>query len=199
MENVGIIGGGIVGLCSAYYLSRAGCRVTIIDSGDFTEGCSFGNAGMVVPSHFTPLAAPGMIRKGIRWMFNSSSPFYVRPRWSSDLLRWGYYFYRSSTHEHVERSIPVLMEISLLSKDLYRQLSKEPSFDFGFTERGLLMLYQTEAVEREERETVDLARRHGMEAEVLAPREVQRLEPDVEVNVRGGIYFPGDAHLIRND
>jgi D-amino-acid dehydrogenase len=196
MENIGIIGGGVVGLCSAYYLNRAGYRVTVLDAGDFSGGCSFGNAGMIVPSHFIPLAAPGMISKGIRWMFNSSSPFYIRPRWSGDLVRWGYHFYRSSTEKHVERSVPVLKEISLWSKDLYRQLSKEPFFDFGFAERGLLMLYQTREVEREEQGTVRLAHRHGMRAEVLTPQQVQALEPDVEVSVRGGIYFPEDAHLI---
>ncbi|HMI65263.1 MAG TPA: FAD-dependent oxidoreductase, partial [Cyclobacteriaceae bacterium] len=147
--NVGIIGGGIIGLCSAYYLNKSGHRVTIIDQGDLKDGCSFGNAGMIVPSHFVPLAAPGMISKGIRWMFNPKSPFFVRPRFSGDLLKWGYLFYRSSTKEHVERSVPVLKEISLLSKAQYQELSKELPFDFGYQERGLLMLYQTAETERE--------------------------------------------------
>ena len=116
MKNIGIIGGGIIGLCSAYYLSKSGHKVTIIDQTDLTDGCSFGNAGMIVPSHLIPLAAPGMIAKGMRWMFQSSSPFYVRPRLSLDLVRWGYYFYKSSTKEHVVRAIPALREISLLSR-----------------------------------------------------------------------------------
>ena len=77
MGKVGIIGGGIIGLSSAYYLQKAGHQVTVIDKGDLQDGCSFGNAGMIVPSHFIPLAAPGMVSKGIRWMFNAKSPFYV--------------------------------------------------------------------------------------------------------------------------
>ena len=80
MKHVVVVGGGIVGLSSAFYLQRAGFKVTVIDQSDLTEGCSFGNAGMIVPSHIIPLAAPGMISKGIRWMFSSTSPFYVRPR-----------------------------------------------------------------------------------------------------------------------
>ena len=100
-QHVGIIGGGIVGLSSAYYLRRAGFDVTILDRGDLTDGCSYGNAGMIVPSHFVPLAAPGMIAKGVRWMFDSESPFYVRPRLSRELLSWGWKFYRHANEDHV--------------------------------------------------------------------------------------------------
>lgn len=196
MKNIGIIGGGIIGLCSAYYLNKSGHRVTVLDQGDMTDGCSRGNAGMIVPSHFIPLAAPGMIAKGIRWMFNSRSPFYVHPRLSSDLIAWGYHFYRSATAEHVQRSIPALKDISLLSKDRYRELSRELPFDFGYQERGLMMLYQTAASEREETETARLATKHGLEVNVLNGAEVQQMEPEAEVKVRGGIYFPGDAHLL---
>jgi D-amino-acid dehydrogenase len=195
MSNIGIIGGGIIGLSSAYYLTKAGHQVTIIEQSDLKDGCSFGNAGMIVPSHIIPLAAPGMITKGIRWMFNSSSPFYVKPRLSGDLIRWGYHFYKHSTKEHVAKSAPALKEISLLSKAMYQQLSKELPFDFGYHERGLLMLYQTREAEHEESETATLANKHGIEARILSGHEVQDLEPEVKVNVLGGVYFPGDAHI----
>ena len=195
MSNIGIIGGGIIGLSSAYYLNKAGHKVTIIEQGDLKDGCSFGNAGMIVPSHFIPMATPGMISKGIRWMFNSTSPFYVKPRLSGDLIKWGYQFYKHSTKEHVERSIPALKEISLLSKAMYQQLAKELPFDFGYNERGLMMLFQNAETEKEERETAHLANKIGIEAHLLSPEEVQKLEPDVKVKVRGGVYFPGDGHL----
>lgn len=194
--NIGIIGGGIIGLSSAYYLTKAGHKVTILDKGSFDSGCSFRNAGMIVPSHFIPLAAPGMITKGVRWMFNSESPFYIKPRLDADLLRWGYLFYKSATKEKVARSIPALKELSLLSKSLYQQWAKELPFDFGYQERGLMMLYQTPETEEEEIETAHLAKQYGIEAQVLNPDQVQNLEPEVKVNVRGGVYFPGDAHLI---
>jgi D-amino-acid dehydrogenase len=151
---------------------------------------------MIVPSHIIPLAAPGMISKGIRWMFNSKSPFYVRPRLSGDLIRWGLKFYAHANHQHVERSIPALKEISTLSKNLYKEIAKEPDFNFGYEERGLLMLYQTRETEKEEAEAATLANRSGVEAHVLSSEEIQRLEPEVKVKSRGGIYFPGDAHLI---
>ena len=110
-------------------------------------------------------------------------------------MKWGYEFYRHSNKEHVERSIPALKEISLFSKSMYQELAKELPFDFGFHERGLLMLYQLAATEKEEIETAHLANRAGVEAHVLSLMEVQKLEPDVRLQVRGGVYYPGDAHL----
>jgi len=196
MKHIGIIGGGIVGLSSAYYLRKAGYEVTIIEQTNLDDGCSFGNAGMIVPSHFIPLAAPGMVAKGIRWMFNSQSPFYVRPTLSRDLIRWGMKFYNHANREHVERSMPALSALSRYSTTLYREWSKDLPFDFGFKERGLLMLYHSAELEKEERETVHLAHRLGIEAQTMTLPEIQQMEPDVKVSARGGVYYPGDAHLI---
>ena len=94
MKDVVIIGGGAVGLWCAWHLHQAGRRVTIVDKGDFTDGCSFGNAGMIVPSHFIPMASPGIISKGIQWMFKKDSPFYIRPRFNLELAQWLWSFYR---------------------------------------------------------------------------------------------------------
>ena len=195
MKSISVIGGGIIGLSTAYYLNKSGFKVTIIDQGDLKDGCSFGNAGMIVPSHIIPLAAPGMIAKGIRWMFDSTSPFYVKPRFSKDLVKWGYQFYKHSNKHHVEHSVPALHEISQFSRAMYQQLSKELPFDFGFEARGLLMLYQQAETEKEEIETVHLVNRAGVEAHILSLAEIQKLEPDVRVQARGGVYYPGDAHL----
>jgi D-amino-acid dehydrogenase len=196
MKDVGIVGGGIIGLCTAWYLQEAGCTVTIIDKGNGQEGCSFGNAGMIVPSHIIPLATPGMIAKGIGWLFDSKSPFYIKPGLNKELLNWGWRFYRSATDENVKKAIPHLRDINLLSRSLYKELSEKPELDFELHERGLLMLYKTAKTEREEVEAAEVANHAGVKAEVLSPAQVQAMEPDMAVNVRGGIYFPGDAHLV---
>ncbi len=195
MKNIYIIGGGIIGLFSAYYLKKQGHKITIVEQTDLTDGCSFGNAGMVVPSHIIPLAAPGMISKGVKMLFNSQSPFYIKPRLSGSLVKWGYHFYKASTEKHVKYAIPILRDISLLSRKLYTELAQESFFDFGFKEKGLLMLYKTEAVEKEEMETAHIANKVGIEAHILSAKEVQALETEIELNVRGGVYFPKDAHL----
>lgn len=185
-------------MSSAYYLNKAGYDVTIIDQTNLLDGCSHGNAGMIVPSHFIPLAAPGMISKGIRWMFDSTSPFYIKPRFSKSLIKWGYHFYRSATSAHVQKSAPALKEISLLSKSLYQEWKQELPFDFGYQEKGLLMLFKTKEAEHEEANTVEMASRYGIEAYLLNASEVQNLETQIKVDVKGGVYFPGDAHLNPN-
>ncbi|HTJ52480.1 MAG TPA: FAD-dependent oxidoreductase [Cyclobacteriaceae bacterium] len=194
--NVAIIGGGIIGLSSAYYLQQSGHHVTIFDQGDGMDNCSTGNAGMIVPSHIIPLAAPGMISKGVRWMFNSQSPFYVKPRLNGNLIKWGYQFYKHANQENVDHAIPALKDISMFSKAMYQRMVRDNPFEFGYQERGLMMLYQTKETEKEELETAHIANKNGVEAHVLTLQEIQKLEPDVKVSARGGVYFPGDAHLI---
>jgi D-amino-acid dehydrogenase len=197
MKPTIIIGGGIIGLFTAYYLEKSGIPSIIIDKGDMLDTTSTGNAGMIVPSHIIPLAAPGMISKGIAWMFSSKSPFYIHPRLDRKLLEWSWLFYRSANSSHVERSIPFLKNISLLSKSLYQdfRLEHASSADLQLEEKGLMMLYQTAEVEKEEIEFAHLARKHGLEAEILSPKDISTIEPNLEVKARGAVLFPGDAHL----
>jgi D-amino-acid dehydrogenase len=197
MKSTIVIGGGIIGLFTAYYLNKAGIEVIVIDKTDMQVNTSTGNAGMIVPSHIIPLAAPGMISKGIYWMFSSKSPFYIHPKLERKLLEWSWLFYRSANTKHVEKSIPYLKNISLLSKALYQEFSLEHAdiVDLEMAEKGLMMLYQTAEVEKEEIEFAHLARHHGLEAEILSPSDIAKIEPNLEVKARGAVMFPGDAHL----
>ncbi|GAA4832695.1 NAD(P)/FAD-dependent oxidoreductase [Algivirga pacifica] len=191
--NVTVIGGGIIGLSTAYYLSKEGCQVTVLEQGKVLDGCSFGNAGMIVPSHIIPLAAPGMISKGIRWMFNARSPFYVRPRISPTLFKWGLHFYKAANHTHVSNAIPLLRDLSLFSKSLYQELMDD--LQLPLQHKGLLMLYKTDHMEEEEGEAALLAQKAGLEAQILSASEVATLENNCTTDVKGAVYYPGDAHL----
>ncbi|WP_100629119.1 NAD(P)/FAD-dependent oxidoreductase [Algoriphagus formosus] len=196
MKPTIIIGGGIVGLFTAYFLQQEGIEVKVIDRTDLKDNCSTGNAGMIVPSHIIPLAAPGMIAKGISWMFSSKSPFYIHPRFDYKLLQWSLLFFKSANQKQVEKAIPYLKNISLLSKSLYLSFRENhPEAALAFQEKGLMMVYQTEAVEKEEIEFAHVARKHGLAAEILSPADIQRIEPNLEVKARGAVLFPGDAHL----
>src|SRR3954466_1313964 len=116
--KVTVIGGGVIGLCSAYYLSKNGHKVTVVERNDITDGCSFGNMGYISPSHFIPIATPGIIAQGLKWMMSSSSPFYIKPRLNADLFRWGMTFRRSATARHIEESAPHLNNLLQLSREL---------------------------------------------------------------------------------
>jgi D-amino-acid dehydrogenase len=196
--QITIIGGGVIGLCSAYYLVQNGHKVTIIDRSSGQEGCSFGNAGMIVPSHFIPLAAPGMLEKGIRWMFDAESPFYVKPRLDWDLLSWGIKFYQSATQKHLEKSAPALRDISWLSKKLYQDLAQNPKFDFNYEEKGLMILCKTAHAFEEEAAVAQQANALGIAAKVLSVSELHRLEPAIKPDVAGAVFYEGDAHCYPN-
>ena len=87
-HDVAIIGGGVIGVCSAYYLAQKGLRVLLIEKGEIASGCSYGNGGLIVPSHVAPLASPGALGNGLRWLLDSESPFYIKPRLDAELIRW---------------------------------------------------------------------------------------------------------------
>jgi len=193
-----VIGGGIIGLSSAYYLRQSGWEVTVIDRTDLSDSCSYGNLGMIVPSHFVPLAAPGMIAQGIKWMFNSRSPFYVKPSLNMDLISWGLKFIKSATQENVERSAIPLRDINLLSKSLYQELSARPGFDFAMEKKGIMMYFKTEKVAEEEIHLAAKARSMGLDVETLDKNQVQALETEVKLDVLGAVHYRCDAHLYPN-
>lgn len=197
-RTVLIVGGGIVGLCSAYYALQKGCRVTVLERNapDHT-GCSLGNAGMVVPSHFTPLAAPGMVGLGLRMLLNPESPFAIRPRLDADLLRWGWQFTRHANAEHVKRSAPLLRDMNLASRALYERLNEEIG-DFGLVKRGLLMLCKTEHAFHEEAEVAKQAKALGLRADVVTPEEAAKRDPGLRMDIAGGVHFLDDCHLSPN-
>jgi D-amino-acid dehydrogenase len=198
MENskhVIVIGAGIAGVCVAYYLSKKGIDVTILDRDDGTNNCSYGNAGMIVPSHIIPLASPGIISKGLKWMLSAESPFYIRPRFDLELLDWGWKFKKASTKKHVEQSAPVLKDLLLRSRELLIELENKEFMSFDFQKKGLFMFCRSEEGLEEEAEVVDKANELGMPAEVLTPEEVAEKEPVLDLDIIGATYFPKDAHL----
>lgn len=197
-KHIHIIGGGIIGLTSAWYLMEEGYEVTIIDKGNLLDGTSHGNAGMIVPSHFIPMAAPGVISQGIKWMFDSKSPFYIKPRLDINLIKWLYKFYRSCSYSHVQKCMPILYQFNEWSKELYRKFSEDKRFSFCFEEKGLLMLYKTKHQQDDEIEMADTARNLGIQTEVLSSEALKSLEPNIDLDVKGGVYFSGDAHLYPN-
>ena len=195
-QSVAVIGAGAIGLTSAYFLRKAGLDVTVLDARDpQRNGCSFGNAGMIVPSHFVPLAAPGAVWQGIRWMADPQSPFYVKPRWDGQLLAWAYRFWRAASKEHVLAAGPVLRDLHLRSRQLYEELSKDLEDSFGLTRQGLVMLCKTGQALEEESHVAEKAAALGIPAEVCTPVRLLELDAGMHTSALGGVYFPLDCHI----
>lgn len=196
-KHIIIIGGGVIGLASAYYCAQRGYRVTVIErNGEEHGNCSSGNAGMIVPSHFVPLAAPGMVALGLKWMWNPESPFYIKPRLNRDLLDWGLKFWRAATLEHVNRSAPLLRDLSLASRACFEELAALPDNDFGLVKKGLVMICKTQHALDEEGRFAARANALGVLAEVLDGKGLAQLDPNVRMDAAGGVYFPKDCHLL---
>lgn len=198
MDQIIVIGGGIIGLSCAYYLRRNGNEVTVLDQGDFLDNCSYGNAGYVCPSHFIPLASPGRVLQGIKWMFNAQSPFYIQPALNRDLIDWGIKFLRSGTAKHVESSAIPLRDIALFSQNEYRTWSSLPEFNFAFNQKGLLEIFRTQEGKHHAEETVERSKKLELEVELLGKDQLQQLEPETSIDALGAIYFKCDAHLYPN-
>jgi len=194
--SVLIIGGGVIGVCSAYFLSKKGYRVTLIEKNEVGNGSSFGNAGLISPSHFIPLAAPGVLSKGLKWMLDPGSPFYIKPRLNSDLIKWLLRFRASCNSSHVNRAAPVLRDLCNESMKLFEHFDRTEKLDFSLAKKGLMMLCRTEKALKEESAMAEKAREIGIEAQVLDTDQINRLDPNMKTTARGGIFFPGDGHFI---
>ena len=199
MGKVVVIGGGIIGLSSAFYLRKSGWDVTVLDKSDFLDNCSYGNAGYISPSHFTPLATPGIVKKGLKWMWNSKSPFYVQPRLDMNLIDWGLKFMKIATLKHVNDSALPLLDIGLLSQREYEEWLKIPGFDFAYEHKGLLEIFQTDEGGDHAKHTCEKAHELGLtDTTMLTADELQALEPQTPIKAKGAMWFKCDAHCYPN-
>lgn len=194
--DVLIIGGGSIGLNSAYYLIRSGRQVTIIDQNKIANGSSTGNAGHIVPSHIVPLAAPGMVLQTIKWLLNpADSPFSMRVSLDPDYLIFLLSFSLACSTENVKRSIPPLKNLGMLSSANFTKIVREEKLDCNYNQNGLLFLYKTEAAFNGGKHEAELLHQNQMPATVLEHDQVRLVEPLCQPDVIGGVHFTGDSSL----
>jgi D-amino-acid dehydrogenase len=182
--DVTVVGGGAIGTCIALELAQRGASVTLLERGpDLAWGCSAGNAGIVGASHVVPLANPGALRDGIRWMARSDSPFYVRPR--ARVLPWLLRFAAAATPHRRRRNTAVLRELASRSAAMHARLAAG-GLDTGYAQRGLLNVYKRErAVDH----ALDEFARHGGRPRIVTESLPVDLGP-----IAGAILDPDEAH-----
>ncbi len=186
----------MVGVCSAYYLAQAGWDVTLVEQGDIAAGCSYGNAGMIVPSHSIPLAAPGVWLQGLKWMLNPESPFYIKPQFSGDLIAWLWKFRGACNETHVRQAAPVIRDLSYASLTLFRELAAIEGFEFGYRQDGVLTVFRTEKGYEDGVKEAAFLTENRIPTKVLDAAGARKLEPTLGPSVVGGILCPDDGHLI---
>ncbi len=192
-NDIVVIGAGVIGVCAAYELAKSGHRVTLVDQGDVCAGSSYGNAGLIVPSHCVPLSEPGIVKQGLKWMLDPESPLYIRPRLDRDLISWLWKFNRSCTDRHVAKSVPVLREMHLNSLAMFEAFAER--LDFGYVHCGSLYACNTEIGLTDKIEDARIAGRSGIRTEILGSDEIAKLIPETPITAVGGVYYPEDGHL----
>lgn len=192
--DVIVIGGGVVGLCAAHALRRAGREVTVLSRDPIGQGASAGNAGMIVPSHLIPLSAPGVVAQGLRWLGNPTSPFYIKPRLDLDLARWLLVFRRHCTARHVAHAMPILRDLSLASADAFAALQDDIG-DVGYAQTGILMLYHTPKARQESLKQADQAEAAGLQVERLDAAALHALEPGLRTPAEGAVRYHQDGRI----
>src|SRR5262245_37059753 len=187
-----VIGGGIVGVCSAHYLAVRGKSVTLLERDDIASGSSAGNAGFICPSRSIPLAAPGVIAKGLNCMFDPDSPFYIKPRFSPALFSWLWKFRAACTEERARRVMTLLRDLHCGSLELFDRLA---TLGFFYRHDGLLSVFRTDHAYQAGLKESALLREIGLPSSALTPDEIASRVPCAKPGLAGGILFPGDAHL----
>jgi D-amino-acid dehydrogenase len=195
-RRVVVIGGGVIGVTSAYYLAQDGWEVTLLDKGEVCAGSSYGNAGLIVPSHVVPLAAPGVWWQGLKWMLRPESPFYIKPRLDLELAKWLWRFRSACTPARMRQAMPLLRRLSVESLALYRELAEKGGFDFGFRQSGSMTVFFTPQGLAHGREEARLLGQAGVAVEVLDGPAARSAEPALKPGVVGALYCREDALLV---
>src|SRR5262245_4463876 len=126
-RRVVVIGGGVIGAASAYYLQRDGWDVTILEKNTFGSGCSHANCGLVCPSHVLPLAEPGAVTGALKALFARNAPFAIRPRLDPGLWRWLWHFSRKCNQRDMLAGANALHGLLQSSMRLFEELvANEP-------------------------------------------------------------------------
>src|SRR3954471_22112774 len=142
--DVLVLGGGAIGLACAFYLLRAGRSVRVLERGGVGGATSHGNCGTLTPSHAAPLASPGVLWKGFKWMLRPDAPLYIRPRFDPALASWLLHFAARCNRKDWWRSARAKGALLLRSRRLIEELVREEGLDCDFAASGLRYVYRNE-------------------------------------------------------
>jgi D-amino-acid dehydrogenase len=192
--RVVVVGGGVIGVCSAYYLTRGGAEVVLLERSRLGEGASSGNAGTVAAGH-PPLNRPGRVRQGIAQMLDPTSPLYIRPSWNPALWRWLIEFARYCTDAHVERCMQVMAPMGMDALRLFNELIDEERIECGYRADGFYEVCSTEKGMAGAAHEAAIVEKHGYHPEMVDGDELRRREPAFGPDLLGGVFFPEAATM----
>lgn len=196
-QEVIVIGGGVVGLFCAYYLRLGGADVTVLDRGSIggEQSCSARNTGFVGTQGAAPLAEPGVLRQGVRWLASQQSPFSIRPRPSPALLSWLWHFRKLCNEADARACFAVLLDLKRRSLEILREICVGGELAAAFTSRGMIVAFKTEQGFDKACRALPQAVERGVPLSVLDAGALRDLEPDVEFDIHGALFNAEGAAL----
>jgi len=193
-----IIGGGIVGLSTAYFLARAGRECVVVDREEIGDGASCGNAGLLSIGHY-PLTRPGASWRGMKWMFDRDAPLFIRPRLDPSLIRWLWTFHRHCNRAWLERCLAELCAMGFPTLALLEEMIADEGIDCDYRRDGWLDVVMDPAnlpsAEAEARTLVP----HGYSYRMLTGDELRARSPCFTPEVAGAVWYTDSAHFHPGD
>jgi D-amino-acid dehydrogenase len=195
--DVLVVGAGIAGLFCAYYLRRSGATVTVIERGQVggPQSCSSRNTGFVGTQGAAPLAEPGVLSQGLRWLTSAQSPFAIRPRPSAELISWLWQFRRFCNEADAKTCFGLLLDLKRRSLEILRDLCGAGDLAASLTSQGMIVAFKTEPGFDRACRSVPQAVASGVPLRVLDAAELRDLEPGIDFDVHGALFNAEGAAL----
>src|SRR5450756_683609 len=199
-----VMGAGVIGVTTAYYLAKSGCEVTVIDRqpGAGLE-TSFANAGEISPGYASPWAGPGVPLKAVQWILDRHGPLVLRPQFDPAMWRWMLQMLRNCTSRRYALNKSRMVPIAEYSRDCLRELRAETGIAYDHRSQGTLQLFRKQAQLDHIGGDVDILKQYGVPFEVLDRQGCIRAEPargPAPASFVGGLRLPddetGDCHLF---
>jgi D-amino-acid dehydrogenase len=191
-----VLGSGVVGVTTAYYLAQAGHAVTVIDRqpGAGLE-TSFANAGQISPGYATPWAAPGIPLKAAKWLFQRHAPLAIRPDGSLFQLEWMWQMFRNCSAERYAVNKERMVRLSEFSRDCMRELRRDTGIAYEGRQQGTIQLFRTQQQFDNAANDIEVLKQAGVQYELLNSAQLPQAEPalaHVRDKLVGGLRLPND-------
>jgi len=190
-----VLGSGVVGVTTAYYLALAGHEVTVIDrqAGPALE-TSFANAGQISPGYASPWAAPGVPLKAAKWLFQRHAPLAFKPDGSLFQLQWMWAMFRNCDADRYAVNKERMVRLAEYSRDCMRALRRETGIAYEGRQQGTLQVFRTQQQFDGAAKDIEVLRQAGVEYELLGASQLAGAEPALGNNPKlvGGLRLPND-------
>jgi D-amino-acid dehydrogenase len=191
-SHVIVVGGGVIGVCCAYFLAKRGANVTVLERDGIGQGASYGNAGVVAPGH-PPIAKPGRIKQAFKGILDPASPLYIAPRWDPSLVKWLWAFRAACTQEHLAATMRLLGPLGHATRELFDQLIEEEDIACDYRTAGFFEVFRTPDAFTHARDEAAWLQSFGYHPEVLTGDAMREREPALKEGTLGAVHFPEAA------